>query len=115
MNEPATLIRVYRGYRQDQAAAEFERDALELRRSGYVATSQSWEKTGNLLGLFKQPGSLTVVYERRPVPRAGRRETRRKGVPDAMESLRQLAELRDAGLLTSEEYDRKKRELLDRL
>ena len=37
-------------------------------------------------------------------------ETRR---PDPIEQVRRLAELRDQGILTEEEFQRKKRELLD--
>ena len=35
--------------------------------------------------------------------------------PDAFDQIRRLAELRDEGLITSEEFEAKKRELLDRL
>jgi predicted Zn-dependent peptidase len=35
--------------------------------------------------------------------------------PDVFEQLRKLAELRDAGIVTAEEFDAKKAELLSRL
>jgi hypothetical protein len=56
------LIRSYRGFRQDQATREFQREATKLIESGYVPVSQSWEKAGHPFGLIRKPGTLTVIY-----------------------------------------------------
>jgi len=82
------IVRVYRGRQQADAVAEFQDDADELSRDGYVPVSQSWAQgqwgPGAFLAglalilafgiglivlayllIVKPAGTLTVSYERR--------------------------------------------------
>jgi len=47
--------------------------------------------------------------------RMGQPATQAMSEPDAMEQLRKLAELRDSGVITPEDFDSKKAEILKRI
>ncbi len=128
---PTTLIRTYPGKSNSDAVRLFQADAQVLARSGYEPTSQSWaeDQHGPSLGSVvmwgafaaskrRGGGTLTVTYKRLqqgsdaavapadPAPPAA------TSIPD---QIRALGELRDQGLITPEEFEAKKVELLGRM
>jgi uncharacterized membrane protein YdbT with pleckstrin-like domain len=58
---------------------------------------------------------LYKVRERRTIDLSGNGPTTGEFTPHAADSIRKLAELRDDGLITQEEYDVKRQELLDEI
>jgi len=130
-NGPAMLIRTYGGRSNDEAVRAFQSDAAMLARYGYEPTSQSWAESQRgpsagsvvLWGAFaaskrRGGGTLTVTYRRvLPAPPVAVAQVAPAGpstvsIPD---QIRALGELRDQGLLTSDEFEAKKRELLSRM
>jgi uncharacterized membrane protein YagU involved in acid resistance len=129
---PATLIRIYRGRNQPDAVERMAPDAAALADDGYIVTAQSWAQGSYGCGAFlvalilfivfigllvflymllvKPDGTLTVTYTLR---------TESPLTPDpslaVTDQLKKLGELRDAGVLTTEEFEAKKAELLARL
>lgn len=130
-----TFTRQYGGS-YHQATATFERDRQQLAQQYWVAISQdyvpgqwgcgSWALAFLLMVILigilvvaymvavKPDGELVVVYEYRP-PQAGRPLAQPPAIPDAIDQLRKLAELRDAGVLTPAEFEAKKAEILARV
>lgn len=127
-----TIIRMYRGHNQADAVAAMQIEAAELAEQGYRVSAQSWAAgswgcgafflavvlflvlIGILVFLYmllvKPDGTLTVTYtlERDPRPPLD---------PSLAitDQLKKLGELRDAGVLTPEEFEAKKAQLLARL
>lgn len=113
------LTRTYQGSDAGRRLLEAESQVLGLH--GYVPAGQSQDGGHIHAGRILMTGGLSVL--------AGSHGTRAKGsitatfhkaqaVPaavDPMEQLRKLGELRDAGVLTSAEFETKKAELLSRL
>lgn len=131
------LVRTYKAKSQTDAAEAFSRDAASLAEQGYTPISQSWAPGSYGCGAFlvalalcvvligilvfiymlivKPDGALTVTYQRSastssvtahaPAPPQGTTSTQLK-------QLERLAELRDRGVLTPEEFESKKQKLL---
>lgn len=135
VEHPATIVRVYKGKQQGDAVRAMEPDAERLGAQGYYPTSQSWAQgqwgcgaflvavilmivlVGILVFIYmllvKPDGSLTVTYSLRvetppPAPPEPPQQ-------DIAVTLTHLAALRDGGLITAEEYNAKKAELLARM
>lgn len=128
----------YKGSPQD-AAAQFQRDAAAAAADGYYPVSQqytpgSWGCAAFLVALLlcivligilifiyliivKPAGMLVVVYEYRPPESAPPLppEAQPRPMPDPTAALSSLADMRDKGLITAEEYEAKKKDLLDRM
>lgn len=74
-DRPLTIIRIYPGRTQVDAARVFQAEAKALAERGYAPTSQSWSDgrpgigrvltIGLLAGQLRPDGSLTVTYQRR--------------------------------------------------
>ena len=111
----------YPGRTQADASQVFLTHARELAARGYSPVAQSWGEGRPgavrylLLGLdsiaIRPKGFLTVTYKRaepaaEPAPATG---------PNPIEQIRQLGQLRDAGLITPEEFEAKKADLLARM
>ena len=128
-NEPpekeAVVVFSYPGRTQADAAALFSKHARDLARDGYVPVSQSWAEgrpgvgrvlmIGEAAGMLKPNGFLTVTYslqERITMPLGASAPAT---APDPIDQIRRLAELRDAGLVSPEEFEAKRIELLARL
>lgn len=131
-----TITRTYKGS-ASKAAEDFQRDAQKLARDGYYPTSQlytpgSWGCGAFLVALLlaivligilifiyllivKPDGTLVVTYEYRRDPDAARLVAEAPEPVDPMSALTSLADMRDKGLVTPEEYEAKKAELLERL
>ena len=58
---------------------------------------------------------LYKVRERRTIELSGKGPTTGEFTPHAADSIRKIAELRDDGLITQDEYDAKRQELLDEI
>lgn len=132
--KPATIVRTYRGRNQEDAVAVMRPDVEWLAGQGYVVSAQSWAPGAYGCGAFlvalllfiilvgilvfiymifvKPDGTLTVTYTLRDQPVATAAVT---GPPDAMASLEALGKLRDTGVLTPEEFEAKKAEILGRV
>lgn len=130
-----TMTRRYRGS-YNEATEVFERDRQQLAGQSWVAVSQSYVPgqwgTGAWVAAFallilvigiivlaymiavKPDGELVVTYEYRP-PQAAPTPPEPAAVPDPTDQLRKLAELRDAGIITPEEFEAKKAEILARM
>ena len=125
---PAVVVWSYPGRTQADAASDFARHASELASEGYSPTAQSWAEgrpgVGRVLALgalgasaIRPKGFLTVTYQLRieiPPVQATARNDDPKPV-DPIDQIRRLGELRDAGLITEDEYLAKKAEMLGRL
>lgn len=128
---PATLIRTYAARSNQEAVMAFQADAAILAQHGYEPTSQSWAEdqrgpsAGSVVmwGAFaaskrRGGGTLTVTYRRvqqvQPVQQA-QVAPPPPAAPTIPDQIRALGELRDQGLLTSDEFEEKKRELLSRM
>lgn len=131
--DPATIVRTYKGSPQ-RAAQLFEEDARRLAAEGYRPVNQSyvagsWGCGAFLLALIafvvligilifiymllvKPDGTLTVTYQREAAP-APAPESAPQDV--IAEQILQLGRLCDAGVLTPEEFEAKKAELLGRM
>lgn len=130
-----TITKTYKGS-PTTAAALFQADAAEAAKGHYYPISQtytpgSWGCGAFLIALLlavvlvgilifiyliivKPDGTLVVVYEYRPpAPSLPPAET----LPptSAADALSALADMRDRGLISPEEYEAKKAALLDRL
>jgi hypothetical protein len=119
-----SLPLVVRNYdTDDKGSRRFHEEAAILGANGYSPSTQSEEgghiHAGRLLmtgGLsifagrkgIRSKGKLTVTYSHTPAPVAANE-------PSPVEQLRALAELRDAGLVTPEEYEAKRADLVARL
>ena len=130
-NGPATLIRTYAARSNQEAVMAFQADAASLAQHGYEPTSQSWAEdqrgptAGSVVrwGAFaaskrRGGGTLTVTYRRVPQPQPVQQAQVSPAPPAAPtipDQIRGLGELRDQGLLTSDEFEEKKRELLSRM
>jgi hypothetical protein len=118
---PAVLVWSYPGRTQADAAVLFSAHAQELSRKGYRPTSQSWGEgrpgwarvllISELAESIRPNGFLTVTYE---LVTPGGAPATPKG-PDVIDQIRRLGELRDAGIVTEDEFATKKAELLARL
>ncbi len=115
LEDKPIVVYSYPGRTQADAAGLFAKHANNLAARGYHSTGQSWAEgrpgVGRViaLGLFansiRPKGYLTVTYQRiAPAPTAS-----------ALDLLARLGELRDAGVLTEDEFQAKKAELLLRL
>lgn len=123
------LVRTYKGRTQDVAVAKFRADAERLAKEGYRPSSQSWASGSYGCGAFlvalvlavilvgilifiymllvKPEGTLTVTYE----GHATRQPASAIGLAD---DLTKLADLRDRGVLTEEEFATRKKQMLER-
>jgi hypothetical protein len=130
-----TITRRYSGSYQE-ASATFESDKQELAKQYWAAISQNyvpgqwgcgaWVVAFVLLVVLigilviaymiavKPAGELVVVYEYRP-PQTAQTPAQPPAIPDAIDQLRKLAELRDARILTPEEFETKKAAILARM
>lgn len=112
----------YPGRTQADAAVTFQSHAATLAKEGYTPISQSWGEgrpgIGRVLaiGVFstamRPKGFLTVTYKRSSEP-----EPPLQVAPssDPIDQIKRLGELRDAGLITPEEFEAKKADLMSRL
>lgn len=123
------IVRIYENDKKGQK--QFQEEAAILGRQGYAPQTQSGEgghiHAGRLLltgGLsifaggrgIRSKGKLNVTYLKVPVAVAPVPESAPiVEAPDAMAQLRQLAELRDAGVITAEDFETKKSEILARI
>lgn len=139
-NGPSIIVRTYKGKQQSDAVAWFEADAADLAMDGYSPTTQSWAQgqwgcgaflvalllciilVGILVFIYmllvKPEGTLTVTYERVrqvPLPATANTASATPAPASIPDQIRALGELRDHGLLTSDEFEAKKRELLSRM
>lgn len=127
-DSPPTVVRVYRGNQQADAARAFQAEAVVLAKLGYTPTSQSWAQgqwgcgafllalilfvvlIGILIFLYllivKPEGTLTVTYELQS-------EGAAKPPRAASERLQQLDELRAAGSITDGEYAAKRAKIIE--
>lgn len=110
---PKVLVKKYKGER------EFQRDAEKMYKTGWRIEGQSTRKQLYSLGtgIFTKKGISTVTWLKPgvqpssdPVPDNTQHED-----GDIPEQIAKLASLRDSGVLTSEEFDAKKAELLARM
>lgn len=130
VGRPLTLVRSYGGTSHDEAVLWFQSEAGELAQYGYEPTSQSWaENQGGpgvmsvvMFGAFAAPkrgagGTLTVTYGRREAAHiaAGQSESGSPVATSIPDLIHALGGLRDQGLLSEDEFQAKKRELLARL
>ena len=125
-----TADSVVRTFARDDAGVEdYEDEATVLGAHGYRPSTQSEDPghihIGRLLltsGLsvlagrrgIRSDGSLTVIFSKTtdgPASQPGAASVS----DDPLATIERLGRLRDAGLLTQEEFERKKAELLDRL
>ena len=126
---PPTFVRSYRGSTQAQAISHFNDDSEVLAKAGYVPTAQSWApgqwSGADFLGalllcllligilvfiymiIVKPAGTLTVTY--------GIDKPAADPKPDALHALQELGKLRDSGVITTEEFEAKKADLLSRI
>jgi hypothetical protein len=76
--------------------------------TGHAETCTAWERLSRAQRALRSAFIWTTTAIRVPtVPNAAQ--------PDIADQIRKLAELRDAGILTSEEFEAKKADLLERL
>lgn len=111
------IVWSYPGRTQADAAEVYGRHATKLAAVGYEPISQSWSEgrpgAGRILALgllansIRPNGYLTVTYRRNSA------SERPDG--DDLDKIRRLGDLRDAGLVTEDEFLAKKAELLARL
>ena len=137
--EPPTLVRTYRGSQQANTEAAFRSDAAELAKYGYAPTTQSWAQGQWGAGAFlvalllcvvligfvafiymlivKPDGTLTVTYAKAasPANETPPAEVPATGPLTLSERLAQLDEARSGGLVTPEEYEAKRAEVLKNL
>jgi hypothetical protein len=73
---------------------------------GRLLLTAGWSVLAGRSGI-RSDATLTVVFKKQP--------TSRVEPSDPLDQLAKLGKLRDAGYLTNEEFERKKRSLLDRL
>lgn len=117
----AVVVRTYDT--DDKGQRRFQEEAAILAANGYSPQTQSEEgghiHAGRILmtgGLsvfagrkgIRSKGKLTVTYGRTPATVAA-------PVDDPMAAIGRLAELRDAGAITLEEFEAKKAEILARI
>ncbi len=140
MQNVPTIVRSYRGRQQADAVRFYEADAARLAQEGYVPTSQSWAPgqwgcgaflvalllfvvlIGILVFIYmlvvKPEGTLTVTYSRvvpAPAPATPAPARVDPGTPSVTERLRDLRTAHDAGLVTDDEYAKKRDDLLSSL
>jgi hypothetical protein len=97
-----------------------DRDGVQEHQAEWLEWSESLSKKA---GARTETGSGSddaqpakrEALEDKETTEANRSSTPNKGELDDYEKLRRLAELRDDGHITSEEFQAKKRELLDRM
>ena len=115
-----STVVAYHGKNQNEANQFFALDARQRSRDGWSPTSQSWAVASpgvgrmlavGMLAFAARPGILTVMYSK-PASAPPAATAPLADVPD---QIRKLGELRDAGLLTPQEFDAKKAELLGRM
>lgn len=118
---PPVVVFSYPGRTQADAAQSFATHAATLAGKGYKPVAQSWAEgrpgigrvlmLGEAAGMLRPKGYLTVTYQRSESldPPA------QSSQPDVIELLRRLGELRTVGVLTEDEFQAKKAELLTRL
>jgi hypothetical protein len=114
------IVWSYPGRTQVDAGEVYAKHALELAVEGYVPISQSWAEgrpgAGRVLmiGLFassiRPKGFLTVTYRLEPA-----KEAPTALAPDPIDQIQRLGKLRDSGVLTVQEFEAKKAELLARM
>jgi|SRR5579862_6541702 len=115
------LVWSYPGKSMADAAALYAKHAPELATKGYSAVAQSWAEgrpgvgrvlTMGLMAFVDRPaGFLTVTYK---LPEAATEQPQAFST-DPMEQIHRLGQLRDTGLITTEEFEAKKTELLARM
>jgi len=130
-----TVVRSYRG-RQQAATGKYQADAVALARYGYRPVSQSWApgqyRPADFIGavflclfligflifvamvLVKPAGTLTVTYGLLE-PSALLGSAAQQGSLGLNGALVQLAQARDAGLVSQQEFDAKRSEVLARI
>ena len=126
-DNPAAIVRVYRGRHHSDAIAAFQRDAQALAARGYAPTTQSWAQGQYGCGAFllalllavvligvlifiymlivKAEGKLTVTYARATAPMPTEDQIPATELSDR---LAQLDAARDAGLITADEHAAKR-------
>lgn len=116
----AIAVWSYPGRTQADAGIAFATHAQTLAAKGYRPIAQSWAEgrpgLGRILtlgtdmaGMIKPKGFLTVTYQLADAAPTNSRQ------PDLIDQIRRLGELRDAGILTPQEFEAKKAELLARI
>lgn len=118
---PAVVVWSYPGRTQADAGQVFARHAQELAGHGYIPVAQSWADgrpgwgrvfmIGVFAGSIRPKGYLTVTYQLKSPPA----EPASGAALDPLDQIRRLGELRDAGVVTPDEFERKKADLLERL
>jgi hypothetical protein len=129
---PSVIVRQYRQIGVDGAAKRFSEEAQIMGAHGYVPATQSFNAV-HVFGPGTGSGFLTVSYVRRdsiagqsavstqPTPVASSPAATPSAKPtvgpvaSAGDRLRQLAALKDDGIISAEEFEAKKAELLRQL
>jgi len=136
LTPPQTITRTYKGP-PDRAALLFQQDAAELTTQGYYPMSQTYTPgtwgcgaflialalaivlIGILIFIYmllvKPDGTLVVIYEYRPSEASPAPPDRTEEREETMRAIDGLADLRDRGAITPDEFEAKKRDLLARL
>lgn len=83
------------------------------RVAAYAKETRQQAKQQTLL--MRQEALLAQLSSPAPTPPVVAAPSPEMQQPDVLETLRRLGELRDQGVVTSDEFDRKKAELLSRL
>ena len=108
----------------EKGEAKFQAEAAAFTEHGYEPSLQREEGGHIHAGRLLLTGGLSIFAGKRGIRAGGKRtvtwrkqagEPAASGPPDVMDQLRKLGELRDAGILTAEEFEAKKAELLARM
>ncbi len=90
--------------------------AIEMGSFGWREMSWSGQQERDLASCFPwDEGAITVTWVKQPISSTVASSSPTPALPDIPDQLRKLAELRDAGILTNEEFEAKKAELLARM
>jgi hypothetical protein len=114
------IVWSYPGRNQVDAGELYAKHAVGLAGQGYTPIAQSWAEgrpgAGRVLvmGVFassiRPKGFLTVTYRLEPA-----KEAPAALAPDPIDQIQRLGKLRDSGVLTVQEFEAKKAELLARM
>jgi hypothetical protein len=118
---PPVLVWSYPGRNQVDAGEAFEAHALELAEDGYVPVAQSWAEgrpglgrifmLGLMANVRRPKGFLTVTYRLSVLAS----ETTAQTTIDPLSQIERLGQLRDKGLISAQEFELKKADLLSRV